>query len=168
MSLPPIRVLPDPVLRQKAKRVTRIDGSILRLVDQMIEVVHQASGVGLAAPQIGISLRVIVFELPDEEPVALINPQMVKRFGERTVEEGCLSIPGYRGELKRSVKVIVKGLDRQGREARIKATDLMAEVLEHEIDHLNGVLYIDRLESKEKLHRIGEADAAAEAAPKSE
>lgn len=167
-SLPSIRVLPDPVLRQKAKRVTRIDDSILRLVDQMIEVMHQASGAGLAAPQIGISLRVIVCEPLGEEPVVLVNPQVVKRSGERVVEEGCLSIPGYRGEIKRSVKVLVKGLDRQGRETRIKADELMAEVLEHEIDHLNGVLYIDHLDSREKLHRIGEADATEEAGPSSD
>jgi len=110
--------------------------------------------VGLAAPQVGVSLRVVVLQMPDEEPVAIINPEIVKRAGEREVTEGCLSIPGYAGEIKRSVSVTVKGLDRQGRPTRIKATGLRAQALEHELDHLNGVLYIDHLESRDKLFKV--------------
>jgi len=110
--------------------------------------------VGLAAPQVGISLRIAVIGLPDEEPIVLVNPEIVKRSGERVLEEGCLSIPGYRGEIKRSVSVIVKARDRSGKETRIKGTELLAQVLEHELDHLNGVLYIDHLESTDELHKI--------------
>ena len=143
----------DLVLRQKAKKVTTIDRSIQRLIDDMIETMQQSDGVGLAAPQIGVSLRVIVVQMPDEAPVALINPEIVKCFGEREVTEGCLSVPGYNGQIKRSASVTVKARDRQGKAVRIKADGLLAEALEHEIDHLNGVLYIDHLKSQDDLHQ---------------
>jgi len=145
---------PDPLLRRKAKRVRNVDGSIERLIDDMVETMHQAQGAGLAAPQIGVPLRVIVIELPGEETIALVNPQIVKRSGERLVTEGCLSVPGYRGEIKRATKVTAKGLDRHGREIRVKGEGLMAEALEHEIDHLNGVLYIDHMGSTDELYRV--------------
>jgi peptide deformylase len=141
------------VLRQKAKKITTIDKSIQRLIDDMIETMQQSDGVGLAAPQIGVSLRVIVVQMSDEAPVALINPEIVKRFGEREVTEGCLSVPGYSGQIKRSVSVTVKARNRQGKMVRIKADGLLAEALEHEIDHLNGVLYIDHLKSHDDLHQ---------------
>ena len=157
-----LRQHPDPLLRQKAKRVKIIDHSIRELIAQMIDTMRQAQGVGLAATQVGVPLRVLVVELPDQEPLALINPQIVKRQGERTVEEGCLSVPGLRGEIKRSLSVTVKGLDPEGKEMRVKAQDLLAQALEHEIDHLNGVLYIDHLESQEKLHRIEPAEMHGE------
>lgn len=143
-----------PVLRRKAKRVGIIDGSVQRLIDDMIETMHQASGVGLAATQLGVPLRVAVIQLPEEEPIVLINPEVVRRSGQREVEEGCLSVPGYRGRIKRSLTVAVKGRDRQEKEVRIKATDLLAQVLEHEIDHLNGVLYVDHVEKAEDLYKI--------------
>jgi peptide deformylase len=151
----------DLVLRQKARRVTATDSSIQRLIDDMIETMQQASGVGLAAPQIGVPLRVVVIQLPDEEPVALINPEMVKRSGEREVVEGCLSVPGYAGDIKRSVSVTVKARDRQGKSVRIKASGLMAQALEHELDHLNGVLFVDHVESPDKLRRV-ETETQAE------
>jgi len=154
MAVLQIHTLPDPVLRQKAKRVTKIDGSIRKLIDNMIDTMRAASGAGLAAPQIGVSLRIAVIELPEEEVITLINPQVIKRTGERILEEGCLSVPGYRGEIKRSVTVKVKAQDRQGKEFRLKGEELLAQALEHEIDHLNGVLYIDHLESPEKLFKI--------------
>lgn len=154
MSVLQIRTLPDPVLRQKAKKVTKIDASIKRLIDDMIDTMRAASGAGLAAPQIGVSLRIAVIELPDEEVITLINPQVIKRIGARILEEGCLSVPGYRGEIKRSVTVKVKAQDRQGKEFRLKAEELLAQALEHEIDHLNGVLYIDHLEGSEKLFKV--------------
>jgi len=146
--------LPDPVLRQKAKRVPTVDKSVQQLIDDMVETMQQANGVGLAAPQVGVSLRVIVLQVPGEEPIAIVNPEIVKRTGEQEVAEGCLSFPGYAGEIKRSASVTVKGLDRQGKPTRIKATGLMAEALQHEIDHLNGILYIDHLESQDKLYKI--------------
>lgn len=145
---------PDPVLCRKAKRVSRIDESLNRLIDDMIETMYQASGAGLAAPQVGVSLKIAVIGIPDEEVIVLVNPELVKKSGERMVIEGCLSVPGYRGEIKRAEKVTVKALDRNGKAFRIKADDLLAEVLEHEIDHLNGILYIDHLESTDKLEKI--------------
>lgn len=159
MAVLTIRALPNSVLRQRAKRVREIDGSIQKLVDDLLETMHHASGVGLAAPQVGVPLRVAVIQLSEEdEPLVLVNPQVVKRSGEREVEEGCLSIPGYRGEIKRSVSITVKGRDRKGREVRVKATDLLAQALEHEIDHLNGVLYVDHLESRDKLYKLEPED----------
>jgi len=154
MAVLPILTYPNPLLRYKARRVRNIDGSIQRLIGDMIETMHHAQGVGLAAPQVGVPLRVAVIELPGEKTISLVNPQIVKRSGERMVEEGCLSVPGYRGEIKRSLRVTVKGLDRSGREVRLKGEGLLAQALEHEIDHLNGTLYIDHLESLEKLARV--------------
>lgn len=154
MAVLDIRFLPDPVLRQKAKRVRSVDSLIHKLIDDMIETMHACSGVGLAAPQVGVSLKVAVIEVPGEEVITLINPEVIRRKGERIVEEGCLSVPGYKGEIKRSEMVKVKGLDRNGKEIRLKAEGLLAQALEHEIDHLNGILYIDHLESPDKLQKL--------------
>ena len=155
MAILPIRVVPDPILREKSKRVGNIDKSILKLTNDMMETIHAIPGrAGLAAPQIGTSLRVLVIHLPEEEVIALINPEIVRKKGERTVVEGCLSIPGYQGEIKRAESVTVKGLNLQGKSIRIKAKELLSQALEHEIDHLNGILYTDHLESEDKLCRI--------------
>ena len=163
MAIRPIRLAGDPVLRQKAKKVRTIDASIRKLIDDMIETMRDAPGVGLAANQVGVPLRVIVIEIPElddreslnRELYVLINPQIVKRSGLRQLDEGCLSIPGYKAEVPRSVSVTVKGLDRTGKEVRIKAEDnLLAEALEHEIDHINGVLYVDHLESPDQLVKL--------------
>ena len=108
----------------------------------------------LEAPQIGVPLRLVVLQMPGEEPIALINPEIVKRTGEQEVTEGCLSVPGYYGEIKRSASVTVKGKDRNGKTIRIRAEGLMAEALEHEIDHLDGKLYINHVEDTAKLHKI--------------
>ena len=156
--LPICRFPDDPVLRQKAKKVSRIDGSIQRLIDDMIKTMRRANGVGLAAPQIGVPLRVIVVQMPSEEPVVLINPEIARRTGEQEVTEGCLSVPGYYGEIKRSAEVVVKGKNRNGKVIRIRAEGLMAEAMQHEIDHLNGTLYIDHVESPEKLQKIVPAE----------
>lgn len=147
-------MIPDPVLRQKAKRVTSIDDSIQHLVDDMIETMRAVPGAGLAATQVGVLLRVAVIEIPGEDVITLINPEIIERQGERIITEGCLSVPGYQGELKRSVCVKVKAKDRHGRTFRVKGEELLAQALEHEIDHLDGVLYVDRLESPEKLWRL--------------
>lgn len=156
MAVLPIRTLPDPVLQQKAKRVSIIDGSLNKLIRNMVETLHSEPGrVGLAAPQIGVSLRVIVIDLPDEAgDMVLVNPSIVKRRGERLINEGCLSIPGYFGQIKRAESVTVKGRDQGGKEIRIKADGLLAQVLEHEIDHLNGVLYINHLENIDTLQKV--------------
>ncbi len=120
----------------------------------MVETMHYYAGLGLAAPQVGVSRQVMVIQMPGEELIVLINPEVVKRSGEYIVEEGCLSVPGYRGEIKRSLAVTVKGRNRQGKNIRLKAEGLLAQALQHEIDHLNGMLYIDHLESQDRLHRI--------------
>ena len=159
MAIIPIHTVPDPILRQKAKRVRSIDGSTQKLIADMIETMHAASGVGLAAPQVSVPLRVIVIGLPEQGEIALINPEIVRKSGERPVREGCLSIPGYVGEIKRAVSVTVKGRDRNGKEVRIKAEELLAQALEHEIDHINGILYIDHLESIDLLHKIEPEEA---------
>ncbi|MEX0751091.1 MAG: peptide deformylase [Dehalococcoidia bacterium] len=152
MGIVPIRIAGDPVLREKAKRVKKIDASIQRLIDDMIDTMRAAPGIGLAAPQIGVSLRVIVIETPDDGLLPLINAEIVKHSGERRLMEGCLSVPGYQAEINRSKQVTVKALDREGKEVRIKAVDsLLAQALEHEIDHINGILYIDYLESADEL-----------------
>ena len=156
MTVLSIRTLPDPVLRQKAKRVKTIDSSIKKLIADMLETMHAEPGrAGLAAPQIGVSLRVAVFNISGEDDIVIINPEIVKKSGERLVNEGCLSVPGYAGEVKRAASVTVKGRDRQGKVIRIKAAGLLAHALQHELDHLDGILYVDRIESRDKLQEAG-------------
>lgn len=159
MAIIPIRRAGDPVLREKARRVRTIDRSIHKLIEDMWETMYDAPGVGLAAPQIGISLRVVVIDTHEHDPIALINPEIVKRSGSRQVDEGCLSVPGFRGELSRSVKVLAQGLDpKSGKEIRIKAEDdVLAQALEHEIDHVNGILYIDYLSGPDALVALSDA-----------
>lgn len=154
----PLKYAPDPILERKTRRVKEIDGVIHRLVEDMIETMHDAHGVGLAANQVGVPLRVAVIQLPDdEEATVLINPEVVRREGERELTEGCLSIPGYQGVVRRSVKVRVRAQNLDGKLIRIKAEDnLMAQALEHETDHLNGILYIDHLVDKDSLWKVGE------------
>ncbi len=155
MAILTIRNFPDPILKQKAKRVRAIDGSVKKLISDMIETMHSVPGrVGLAAPQVGVSLRVIVIVLPEAEDIAIVNPEIVRRRGERLIDEGCLSVPGYFGQVKRAESVTVKGRDQNGKKMRIKADGLLAQVLEHEIDHINGVLYLDHLESTDNLYKI--------------
>ena len=117
---------------------------------------------GLAAPQVGVLLRVAVIELPEQALITLINPEIVKKEGERIVQEGCLSIPGYFGEIKRAVMVKVKAKDRDGKEFRLKAEGLLAQALEQETEHLDGVLYIDHLESEEKLFEAAQEEEEEE------
>jgi peptide deformylase len=155
MAVLQIRTLPDPVLRQKAKRVNKIDDSIQKLIDDMIDTLHaDPNRAGLAAPQVGVLLRVAVIEVPEHELITMINPEIVKREGDRIVQEGCLSVPGCFGEIKRAVTVKVKAQNRYGKEFRLKAQGLLAQALEQEIEHLDGILYIDHLESPEKLFEI--------------
>ena len=155
MAVRQIVTVPAPVLRERAKRVPLIDSSVHRLIDDMIDTMHASHGVGLAAPQIGVSLRVAVIEIPDEDILVLINPEITKKKGERTIEEGCLSVPGYQGEVKRAMTVKVRARDRDGREIRVTATDdVLAQALEHEIDHLEGRLYTDLVESSDQLWRL--------------
>jgi len=163
MAVLPIRTIPDPVLRKKTKRVSSIDKSIKKLIANMRETLHADAGrVGLAAPQVGVSLRITVICLPEEEAkdIVLINGEIVRRKGQRLVTEGCLSIPGYVGQLYRAEAVTVKGLDINGKAIRIKAEGLLSQALEHEIDHLNGILYVDHIESQDTLRKIEPEDIA--------
>jgi peptide deformylase len=163
MAVIPIRTLPDPVLRQKAKKVSGVDPSVRKLIANMIDTMHEANGVGLAAPQVGIPLRIVVICMPDEdaEEIVLINPEIVKKSGEREISERCLSVPGYCGNIKRAISVNVKGRDEDWREIRIKADELLAQALEHEIDHLNGILFVDHVESPDKLKKDEPVEAEA-------
>tara|TARA_Y100000590_G_scaffold252801_1_gene283943 strand:- start:296 stop:790 length:495 start_codon:yes stop_codon:yes gene_type:complete len=155
LSLLKLRIIPDPVLREKAKKVRAVDKFILELVENMLETMPHENGVGLAANQVGTLNKVAVIQTPEmEEALVLINPVVLERLGERIVEEGCLSIPGYRGELIRSKTVKVRAQDGRGKRYTIKADGLLAQALEHETDHLEGTLYIDHLESKDKLYKV--------------
>jgi len=163
MAVLPIRTLPDPILKQKAKRVRTIDRSVKKLIADMRETLHaDPVRVGLAANQVGVSLRVMVIGIPEEEDIILVNPEIVRRKGQRLVSEGCLSIPGYIGELYRAETITVKGLGLDGKEIRIKAEGLLAQALEHETDHLNGKLYVDRMESMDTLRKIEPEDTGTE------
>lgn len=151
----------EPILRERTKKVSSYDASLHRLLDDMLETMRDAPGVGLAANQIGVPLQVAVIEV-DGKVTELINPQIVKASGEQLDWEGCLSIPGYVAEVTRSAKVTVKARDRHGKEFRVKGEELFARALQHEIDHLNGILYIDHLESLEELVRVSEAPEEVE------
>jgi peptide deformylase len=158
MAVLPLHYVPDPVLRQKTKRIPGMNPKLERLIKDMLETMPAVHGVGLAAPQVGISLRLAVIGMPDEEPIILINPEIVRRSGERVLSEACLSIPGYAGEIKRATSVTVKARNIGGKEFRLKAAGLLAQALEHEVDHLNGTLYIDHLESPDDLYRVEHGD----------
>jgi peptide deformylase len=162
MAVLPIVRVPEPVLRQKTKKIRKIDASLQKLIDDMIDTMHDAPGVGLAANQVGVSLRVCVIHVPGDDVVVLVNPEIVKRTGTRECDEGCLSLPGYKGVLTRSEKVVVKGLNRDGRPVRYHAEDLFAEAIEHEVDHLNGILYFDYLDSIDQLVPYGRSDDGEE------
>jgi peptide deformylase len=167
MAILPIRTLPDPVLRQKAKKVPGVDPSIRRLIADMIETMNDACGIGLAAPQIGVSLRIAVICMPEEgaKEIVLINPEIIKKTGEREIEERCLSVPGYAGTIKRAVNVTAKARDENFKEIRIKADGLLAQALEHEIEHLQGILYVDHLASPDKLTRVVPTEPESETQP---
>jgi peptide deformylase len=145
----------EPILRERAKKVTQFDASLHRLLDDLLETMRDAPGVGLAANQIGVPLQVAVIELEDKV-TELINPQIVRSSGKIVDWEGCLSIPGFVAEIARAAKVTVKAKNRNGKEFRLKGGELFARALQHEIDHLNGVLYIDYLDTLEDLVRISE------------
>ena len=141
-----IRVLGDPILRQETKAVASITGEHLRLIDDMFETMHAAHGIGLAAPQVGRTERIAVVEVEGTQPLALVNPQVISSSSRQDKsEEGCLSIPDVFGDVERPESVVVRALDREGRAIEISATGLLARCLQHEIDHLNGKLFIDYL-----------------------
>lgn len=149
MAILSIHKYPHPVLKQQAQPVTEIDDTILQLIDDMTETMYQAPGVGLAANQVGVLHRVIVCDIsPREEGanlITLINPEIVASEGEIVYKEGCLSVEEFTSEVCRKACVTVVGLDREGKQIEIRGENLLAIVLQHEIDHLNGMLFIDRL-----------------------
>ncbi len=163
MAIRPIVTAEHPILRERTKKVSSFDASLHRLLGEMLVTMRDAPGVGLAANQIAVPLRVAVIEI-DDVITELVNPEIVKTSGVQLDWEGCLSIPGYVAEVERAAKVTVKARDRHGKEIRVKGEELMARALQHEIDHLNGHLYIDHLESLEELVRVRDASEEAEAA----
>jgi peptide deformylase len=175
MSLRQIRVLGDPVLRKKARKVTRFGDDLAALVDDMVETMREFNGVGLAAPQVGVLERLVVIETPDDEDepgsgqlYAVINPEIVRSSKEMVDGlEGCLSIPGYVGEVTRHAAVTIQGKDLKGRKTRIKAQGFLARVFQHEIDHLSGELFIDKLTAPEHIWRVDEGEEEQAEAQKS-
>jgi len=151
-----IRVFPDPILRKKCRVVRRVDDKVRELAADMIETLDAAGGVGLAANQVGALQRVVTLHLPgDESAIVLVNPEVRETEGEREIIEGCLSFPGYEGMVKRSVTVKARWLDENGSKIKVTVEDLFAQAIEHEVDHLNGILYIDHLLAHEKLAAAG-------------
>lgn len=153
MTTYPIRTFGDPVLRRPTAEVVEIDGRFAKLVDAMVETMYEAPGVGLAAPQVGIQQRFFVYDVGDG-PQVLVNPHVVEERGEWSYEEGCLSLPGLSFEIVRPKVVTVRGLDLDGDEVVIEGDELLARVFLHEIDHLDGVLMIDRLDRLERKRAL--------------
>ena len=157
-----ILFLPEPILRRKAHKVEKIDQDLQKLIADMIETMRVAPGVGLAAPQVGVSSRVIVMEFGDEENeeapkklYTLINPEITFASEEKVSGiEGCLSVPGLLGEVDRNTKVIVRGMNRQGKMVKITAKGWLARIFQHEIDHLDGILYPDRASKVWKPEKV--------------
>jgi len=165
MAVRKILTAENPLLRKKSRKVTRFGQSLKELVQDMFDTMRAADGLGLAAPQIGVLQRVFVVEMPPQEDdqgnevepakqYVLVNPEFIRLRGEEEMEEGCLSVPGLRGLVKRATSVTIKGQDIHGRPVRYRAEGLLAQAFQHEYDHLEGILYLDRLESIEKLWRI--------------
>lgn len=155
----PVFKVPDPVLRQKAIEIGKITKKTLLLIDDMMRIMKRANGVGLAAPQIGVLQRLVVVAPLDYKPMALINPVIVKEEGEQIGQEGCLSIPGLYGDVKRAAYVEVDCLDRKGREITLELEGMPARIVQHEIDHLDGKLFIDTVDMA-TLHWAHPGEAA--------
>ena len=150
MTIKPLIILPDPILRQVSKPIETFDGEVKKLADDMLETMYDAPGIGLAAIQIGVARRMLVLDVAkdgeDKQPLVFINPEIVSSTDARSVyEEGCLSIPVYYAEVERPAGITVRHLDRDGKEQLTEADGLLATCLQHEIDHLNGVLFIDHI-----------------------
>jgi peptide deformylase len=157
MALRQICTYPDPVLREKTKRIERIDSSLDRLIQDMVETMHAAPGIGLAANQVGVPLQLAVIDLSTREDegqrhplLVIINPEILSMEGSVVEEEGCLSIPDYSEKVKRAARVKVRALDRSGKQFELETEGLLAKALQHEIDHLNGLLFVDKLSPLKK------------------
>ena len=177
MALLEVLTYPDPRLATKSRPIDAVDDEVRQLIDDMFETMYHAEGVGLAAPQIGETVRLIVLDCEqknDEQgaplsrnPIAIVNPTITEREGKIVWEEGCLSVPDYVDEVERAAKVVCEGLDRDGRPLRIEGEGLLAVCLQHEIDHLDGVLFVDRLSRlkqsmvKKKLEKRAKGEPSA-------
>ncbi len=150
---------PDEVLREPAQEVTKFNANLHKLLDDMADTMYDADGVGLAAPQVGISKRVIVVDVGDDNGlIELVNPEIVSKDGEQLGPEGCLSIPGLQGDVRRSNHIVIKGFDRNGTPVQYEATEFLSRAFQHEVDHLNGILYIDLAESIYEARKEQEQD----------
>ena len=146
MAIRIIREEDDEILRKKSKEVENVDDKIRQILDDMVETMHKYDGLGLAGPQIGILKRLVVIDLYDEKgPIKLVNPVIVKQKGEQEVEEGCLSFPNQFAKVIRPLEVTIEALDENGKKIKIKGTGLLAQAISHELDHLDGVLFVDKI-----------------------
>jgi peptide deformylase len=153
MAILSIKTFGDPVLRERARDVETFDASLARLAEDMVETMHEAPGVGLAAPQVGRSIRLIVFDV-GEGPTTLVNPALSGHEGEQTGEEGCLSIPGLYFPVTRAMKVTCDAVDVRGEPIHLEGEELLARVFQHEVDHLDGVLFVDKLQGEERKQAL--------------
>jgi peptide deformylase len=145
VALLPIRVLGDPILREPTRPVTEITTELLQLIDDMFETMYVAEGIGIAAPQVGRRERIAVVEVDEGEKIVLINPEIIAQDGSERAEEGCLSIPEIAGDVDRAAWIVVRALDREGKLFELEASGLLARCIQHEVDHLDGKLFIDYL-----------------------
>ncbi|HEY7036003.1 MAG TPA: peptide deformylase [Thermomicrobiales bacterium] len=163
----------DPRLRQKALKIRTVDDGLRKLARDMHETMGQAKGVGLAGPQIGVMRRIIAVHVPEgygdegqpEVTLSLVNPEIVKAQGREVAPEACLSIPGWIGDVPRATRITVKAIDLNNREVRLKAEGILARVLQHEVDHLDGILYVDRVEDKSTLRQVEDEEEEDESIP---
>ena len=158
-----IRLFGDPVLTQRSAEITEIDAGLVRLVEDMVETMHEARGLGLAAPQVGVQKRLFVYQLEDRDPVAIINPTIAESRGEWEFEEGCLSIPGLYFPIVRPKEIHLTGWDLDGKEISIEADEIEARCFQHELDHLDGRLLISKLDSAQRKEAMRELRRRAEA-----
>lgn len=167
MAILEILHFPDPRLRTRAKPVTRVDASIRKLLDDMLETMYQAPGIGLAATQVNVHQRIVVIDVSEEhdQPLCLINPKIIEKDGEKTMDEGCLSVPGIYETVKRANHIRVRALDRDGQEFEMEAEGLLAVCIQHELDHLEGKLFIDYLSGlkRQRIRKKLEKEAKSRA-----
>jgi len=169
MAILEILTFPDPRLRNHAKPVAVVDDTIRRLVDDMLDTMYQAPGIGLAATQVNVAKQVVVIDVTEDHsaPLCLINPQIIERDGEEEMEEGCLSVPGFSDKVTRAERVRIKALDRNGQPFELAADGLLAVCIQHELDHLDGKLFVDYLSGlkrqriRKKLEREGKQKGAS-------
>jgi len=161
MAVLAIVTYPDPILLNKAQPVSRVTRRVRRLAHDMLETMYDAPGVGLAAPQVGVRQRVVVVDV-GENPITLVNPEITAAEGEQVGLEGCLSVPDLVGEVRRAEWVVAKGLDRRGRPITVEGEGLLARALQHEVDHLNGILFVARVQDPTLIWKVSELKAVAQ------